>query len=71
MKNFDNFVNFINTSNEVQKEMLEFDLKLENRNYNLTNPDDLGQFIAAIQNNTLRKSMRLLRYYHEWINQNE
>lgn len=51
--------------------MLEFDLRLENRNYNLTNADDLGQFIAAIQNNTLRKSIRLLRYYHEWINQNE
>ncbi len=71
MKNFDDFVDFVNNSDKIQNELLNVNLKLEEKNYSLSNPEDISELIVSVQNNTLQKTMKLLRYYHEWLNQNE
>lgn len=71
MKNFDDFVDFVNNSGKIQNELSNVNLKLEEKNYSLSNPEDISELIVSVQNNTLQKTMKLLRYYHEWLNQNE
>lgn len=71
MKNFDDFVDFVNNSDKIQNELSNVNLKLEKRNYYLSNTEDISELIVSVQNNTLQKTMKLLRYYHEWLNQNE
>ena len=71
MKNFDDFVDFVNNSDKIQNELSNVNLKLEKKNYSLSNPEDISELIVSVQNNTLQKTMKLLRYYHEWLNQNE
>ena len=71
MKNFDDFVDFVNNSEKIQNELSNVNLKLEKRNYSLSNTEDVSELIVSVQNNTLQKTMKLLRYYHEWLNQNE
>lgn len=71
MKNFDDFVDFINNSDKIQNELSNVNLKLEKKNYSLSNTEDISELIVSVQNNTLQKTMKLLRYYHEWLNQNE
>lgn len=71
MKNFDDFVDFVNNSDKIQNELSNVNLKLEKRNYSLSNTEDISELIVSVQNNTLQKTMKLLRYYHEWLNQNE
>ncbi len=71
MKNFDDFVDFVNNSDEIQNELSNVNLKLEKKNYSLSNTEDISELIVSVQNNTLQKTMKLLRYYHEWLNQNE
>lgn len=71
MKNFDDFVDFVNNSEKIQNELSNVNLKLEKRNYSLSNTEDISELIVSVQNNTLQKTMKLLRYYHEWLNQNE
>ena len=71
MKNFDDFVDFINNSDKIQNELSNVNLKLEKKNYSLSNPEDISELIVSVQNNTLQKTMKLLRYYHEWLNQNK
>ncbi len=71
MKNFDDFVDFVNNSDKIQNELSNVNLKLEKRNYSLSNTKDISELIVSVQNNTLQKTTKLLRYYHEWLNQNE
>ena len=71
MKNFDDFVDFINNSDKIQNELSNVNLKLEKKNYSLSNTEDISELIVSVQNNTLQKTMKLLRYDHEWLNQNE
>lgn len=71
MKNFDDFVDFVNNSDKIQNELSNVNLKLEKKNYSLSNTEDISELIVSVQNNTLQKTMKLLRYYHEWLNQNE
>jgi hypothetical protein len=71
LKNFDDFVDFVNNSDKIQNELSNVNLKLEKRNYSLSNTEDISELIVSVQNNTLQKTMKLLRYYHEWLNQNE
>lgn len=71
MKNFDDFVDFVNNSDKIQNELSNVNLKLEKRNYSLSNTEDISELIVSVQNNTLQKTIKLLRYYHEWLNQNE
>lgn len=71
MKNFDDFVDFVNNSDKIQNELSNVNLKLEDKNYSLSNTEDISELIVSVQNNTLQKTMKLLRYYHEWLNQNE
>lgn len=64
MKNFDDFVDFINNSDKIQNELSNVNLKLEKKNYSLSNTEDISELIVSVQNNTLQKTMKLLRYYH-------
>lgn len=70
MKNFDDFVNLINNSQEFQDSIASVPLNIEKRTYDLTNPEDLGILTHAVDEMTLNRFMKILRKYHEWTNQN-
>lgn len=69
MKNFDDFVNLINNSQEFQDSIASVPLNIEKRTYDLTNPEDLGILTHAVDEMTLNRFMKILRKYHEWTNQ--
>lgn len=70
MKNFDDFVSLINHSQEFQDSIASVPLNVEKRTYDLTNPEDLGILIHAVDEMTLNRFMKIFRKYHEWTNQN-
>ena len=69
MKNFDDFVNLINNSQEFQDSIASVPLNIEKRTYDLTNPEDSGILTHAVDEMTLNRFMKILRKYHEWTNQ--
>lgn len=69
MKNFDDFVNLINNSQEFQDSIASVPLNIEKRTYDLTNPEDLEILIHSVDEMTLNRFMKILRKYHEWTNQ--
>lgn len=69
MKNFDDFVNLINNSQDFQDSIASVPLNIEKRTYDLTNPEDLGILTHAVDEMTLNRFMKILRKYHEWTNQ--
>lgn len=70
MKNFDDFVKFINESDKVQKELADIPLNLKDKIYDLSSSDDISDFKHSLQEQTLNQFMKILREYHNWTNQN-
>lgn len=72
MKNFDNFVDLVNNSADIQKRLLESThVNLEKLNDASSNEEALAEIIYELQSSLMRGSMELLSEYHKWINQSE
>lgn len=72
MKKFEDFVNLVNDSEQIQSRLIKSTkLDLEPKMYNLADESDLSEIIGKIQESIMRGSMELLRAYHEWSNQSE
>lgn len=69
MKNFDDFVKFVNESKSVRSALDNVKMELETDSLDLSNPEDVSELIFAIQKQSLNQFMQILRSYHEWINE--
>lgn len=69
MKNFDDFVNEMETSGKFnsiyQKNVSSH---LDDNTYELTSSEGMAAFINKIQRISLQTSLDYLREYHDWIN---
>lgn len=69
MKNFDEFINFVNTSENLQNALLSEPLNLEKNTLDLTTKEGFEKLSHAFEERTLNQFMKILRAYHEWINE--
>lgn len=69
MKNFDDFMNEMETSGKFnsiyQKNVSSH---MADDVYDFTSPEGLGAFVNKIQRISLQTSLDYLREYHDWIN---
>ena len=72
MKNFNDFVDLVNNSEDIQKRLVESThVNLERLNDASSNEEALAEIIYELQSSLMRGSMELLSEYHKWINQSE
>lgn len=69
MKNFDDFVKYVNESESVRSTLDTVKMELETDSLDLSNPEDISALIFAIQKQSLNQFMQVLRSYHEWFNE--
>lgn len=70
MKNFDNFVDLVNSSEDIQNRLIKSThISLEEFINASSNEEALAELIYEIQSSLMRGSMELLSEYHKWVNQ--
>ena len=70
MKSFDEFVKFINESESIQSAISNVPLNIGPRMYDISKSSDRSELFHAVEERTLNQFMKILRSYHEWINEN-